>query len=105
MGILAPVTPSRFVHLLIIIAALLALPPAQAQSRSANPQPPAGTGVEVAFQNFWAADSPAEAGRLATEIEKTGVTFDEALRRLKLGRTYTIQDTGIIQLKNRTEDG
>ena len=56
-------------------------------------------------RHFWAADSPAEAERIADEVAKTGVPFDEALRRLKLGRTYTAQQTGIIQLENRTGDG
>jgi hypothetical protein len=60
---------------------------------------------DAAFEKFWAADSPAAAARAAGEIEKTGVSFDEALRRLKQGRSYTAQKTGVIQLKNRTEDG
>src|SRR5712691_5994269 len=61
--------------------------------------------VDTAFQKFWAADSPTEAGRIADEIAKTGITFDDALHRLKQGRTYTAQKTGIVQLQNRTSDG
>jgi hypothetical protein len=89
---------------LLIIAALLVFPPTHAQTRSASP-PRAAAEVEAAFQNFWAAASPADAAKLAEKIEKTGVTLDEAVRRLKLGRPYTAQETGVIPLLNRTADG
>ncbi len=36
---------------------------------------------------------------------KSNVTFDDALRRLKLGRTYAPQSSGAVQLSNRTADG
>ena len=42
---------------------------------------------------------------MVDDIIKTGVTFDEALRRLKAGRTYTNQKTGIVMLSNRGKDG
>ncbi|MBZ5576015.1 MAG: hypothetical protein LAP40_05590 [Acidobacteriia bacterium] len=61
--------------------------------------------VDAAFQKFWAADSPAAAAKRASDIEKSGVSFDEALRRLKAGRAYTAQKSGVVQLMNRTEDG
>ncbi len=60
--------------------------------------------IDAAFQKFWAADSPASAARAAADIEKSKVTFDEALKRLKAGRTYTVQKTGVVQGKNRTSD-
>jgi hypothetical protein len=85
-------TAAGFAPCLITAAALLA-PAARAID------------VDAAFQKFWVADSPAAAGRLAEEIAKSGVTFDDALHRLKLGRPYTAQPTGVIQLKNRTQDG
>jgi hypothetical protein len=103
--ILDPMKPARFHRLIAIVALLAVLPCAQAQTRSTNSRPAAGTEVETAFQTFWAANSPAEAELLAERVEETGVTFDEALRRLKLGRTYPAQETGVVQLKNRTEDG
>jgi hypothetical protein len=62
-------------------------------------------GQDAAFQKFFAADSPGAAARLGDDIVKTGISFDEALRRLKIGRTYTAQKTGVVQLKNRTSDG
>ena len=61
--------------------------------------------VEPAFQRFWAADSPAAAERAAEDVLKSGVSFNEALRRLKQGRTYTAQKDGVVQLSNRTADG
>src|SRR5689334_3961183 len=61
--------------------------------------------IDAAFQKFWAAKSPAEAERMVDNIIKSGVTFDEAFRRLKAGRTYTEQKTGIIILRARGKNG
>ena len=61
--------------------------------------------VDAPFQKFWAAASPAEAEKIASEIVKSGITFDEALRRLKAGRTYGAQPSGVQMLKNKTKDG
>ena len=97
-------TWARFRRLTRIVM-LLVSPCACAQTRSTNSYLPAGPDVEGAFQNFWAANSPAEAEEATEKIEETGITFDEALRRLKLGRTYSAQETGVIELKNRTDDG
>ena len=78
----------------IFAAGLLVLPVVQGQNR-----------VDSAFQKFWAADSPAAAGRAAEDVVKSGVTFDEALRRLKQGRVYMTQKEGVVQLSNHTSDG
>src|SRR5205085_8150252 len=75
-------------------AALLILPVVQGQNR-----------IDSAFQKFWAADSPAAAQRAAEDVVKSGVTFDEALRRLRQGRSYATQKEGVVQLSNRTVDG
>ena len=64
-----------------------------------------GSAVDTAFQKFWAADSPAAAAKAADEIGKTSVTFDDAWKRLRAGRTYAAQKPGVIQLKNRTPNG
>ena len=85
---------TRFAGALVIAGALFVFAPAQAQSR-----------IDAAFQKFWAARSPVEAERVADDVVRTGVTFDEALRRLKAGRTYTDQKTGVIKLSNKTSDG
>jgi hypothetical protein len=61
--------------------------------------------IDAAFQKFWAADSPKEARRLADDVLKTGVSFEDAMKRLSAGRIYGAQKSGVVQLKNRTEDG
>jgi len=61
--------------------------------------------VDSAFQKFWSATSPDEAERAVDDILKAAVTFDEAMRRLQAGRTYTAQKTGIVKLSNKTKDG
>jgi hypothetical protein len=77
------------------VAICLALP-ARAQDASK---------VDAAFQRFWASKSPTEAERTVDGIIKSGVTFDEAFQRLKAGRTYTAQKTGIIMLRSRGKNG
>ena len=89
-------TPIRFAFALTAIGALLLLPAVHAQNQSRT---------DAAFEKFWAAKSPDEAGRMVEDIVKTGITFDEAMRRLKAGRTYTHQKTGIITLSNRPKNG
>jgi poly(3-hydroxybutyrate) depolymerase len=44
--------------------------------------------VDAAFQAFWNARSPQDAAKLVRDIVATGVTFDDALTRLKAGRSY-----------------
>ncbi len=85
---------ARFACFSVTLAAVLLVPAARAQS-----------GAEAAFQKFFAADSPDAAAHGVADIEKAGVTFDEAWRRLKAGRTYAAQQSGVVMLKNRTEDG
>jgi pimeloyl-ACP methyl ester carboxylesterase len=63
------------------------------------------TRIDTAFQKFWSAASPDEAERFADDVLKSGVTFDEAYRRLKAGRSYTEQKPGIVKLSNKTKDG
>ena len=61
--------------------------------------------IDAAFQRFWAAKSPTEAERSVDAILKSGITFDEAFQRLKAGRNYTTQKTGIIMLRTRGKNG
>jgi acetyl esterase/lipase len=67
-------------------------------------QAPAPTAIDAAFQKFWDARSPAEAAKLVDSVVKSGVTYEEALRRLKQGRTYAPQKTGVVMTTNRTDD-
>ena len=62
------------------------------------------TAVDAAFQTFWEAKSPSDAAKQVDAIIKSGVTYDDALKRLKRGRTYTAQKTGVVMLTNKTED-
>jgi acetyl esterase/lipase len=61
--------------------------------------------IDAAFAEFWAANNPTEAQRYVDAIVKSGVSFDDAYRRLKRGRTYAAQKTGQVRLSNRTPDG
>jgi dienelactone hydrolase len=72
---------------------------------SAAARPTAQTSAaDAAFGAFWSATSPEEATRLIDPILRTGVSFDEAYRRLKQGRNYTARETGVVRMENRTSD-
>src|SRR4051812_27066436 len=96
---------ARRVYALTVLITLLLVPAAFAQPRSSGSQSASSSRVDAAFQKFWAADSPAAAGQIAEEIAKTGVNFEEALARLKEGRQYTAQKSGVVFLHNRTPNG
>jgi len=68
-------------------------------------QSSSGPRADDAFQQFWTADSPAQAAALAEDVVKSGVAFEEAYARLKAGRTYTAQPTGIVKKSRKSEDG
>jgi len=61
--------------------------------------------IDSAFAKFWSASSPENADGTIDDIVKSGVTFEDVLARLKAGRKYTVQKTGIVLLSNRTSDG
>jgi hypothetical protein len=61
--------------------------------------------IDSAFGRFWSSNSPEEAGRVADEIGKSGVSFEDAFARLKAGRPYAPQPSGILRLSNKTRDG
>ncbi len=44
--------------------------------------------VDAAFKAFWAARSPQDAAKVIPDIVKSGVSFADALKRLKDGRPY-----------------
>ncbi len=60
--------------------------------------------VDNAFRKFWAAKTTAEAEALAPEILKTRVSFDDAWKRLKAGRSYSNQETGAIITSYRLQN-
>lgn len=62
----------------------------------------ASPAADAAFAAFWQAANPSDAQKAADAIAKSGVTFDEALARLKAGRTYSATaPKGIVRLSNR----
>jgi acetyl esterase/lipase len=65
-------------------------------------QSPAAATIDTAFQKFWDARSPAEAARLVDAVIKSGVTYEDALRRLKQGRSYAPQKPGVVMTTNQT---
>src|SRR4051812_26189526 len=88
--------PKPVAVLWLIAAAFVFLPAAGAQDTSK---------IDAAFDKFWAAKTAAEAEHLVDDVIRSGVTFDDAQRRLKAGRTYTSQRTGIVMLRNRARNG
>ena len=86
----------RFFGSLLFLLVFAILPGARAQKAPT---------FDAEFQRFWSAKSPQEAAQRADDVVKSGITFDEALRRLKAGRPYAPQASGVIWLSNRTEDG
>jgi hypothetical protein len=55
--------------------------------------------IDRAFSAFWAAPTSQDAAKLVPDIVRTGVTFEDAARRLKAGRPYTAKvPKGIVKL-------
>jgi hypothetical protein len=98
---------SRSVHSVItllmkisVIAVLAAaLLPAAAPPRQANSR------IAAAFEQFWAAASPAQAESAAKQLIRIGLSFDEVWKELKAGRHYPAYPGGIVTLNNQTKDG
>jgi poly(3-hydroxybutyrate) depolymerase len=54
--------------------------------------------IDRAFNAFWTAPTSQEAAQLVPDIVRTGVTFEDAARRLKAGRPYTAKvPKGIVK--------
>src|SRR5262245_54757150 len=47
--------------------------------------------TDAAFQKFWSAHAPDDAAKSAATIASSGVSFEDAVARLKRGRTYSTQ--------------
>jgi dienelactone hydrolase len=53
--------------------------------------------VDAAFKVFWDAPSPPAAEKATHALLDSGVTFDEAWMRLKAGRSYAKEKTGLLR--------
>jgi len=74
-------------------AGCLALPAARAQS---------STVIDKGLRRSGRQIRRLKPGKRAEALVKSGVTFDDALRRLKQGRSYKPQKSGVIHLSNKT---
>jgi hypothetical protein len=72
-------------RLLAVIAAVAVIGAVAVDVATAQAPTP---GVDAAFTQFWDAATPQRAAAAAEAVAKSGVTFDEALARLKRGRSY-----------------
>jgi poly(3-hydroxybutyrate) depolymerase len=79
--------------LVVAVSTVSSAPSAQAPS------------IDAAFDAFWAAASREEAARLVEPIVRSRMAFDDAYRRLRRGRNYGAQPTGVVRLTNRSADG
>ena len=58
--------------------------------------------VDAAFARFFSASTAADASQAVDAVVKSGVSFDEALKRLKQGRTYAADvPRGVVRLTHR----
>lgn len=63
----------------------------------------AGPSVDAAFARFWKASSREDAAKTIKDVIKSGVSFDEALARLRRGRPYSTNvRRGLVRGERRT---
>src|SRR5215510_1994441 len=53
--------------------------------------------IDAAFTAFWDAPTPSAAEKASQTVLSSGVSFNEAWMRLKAGRTYSKEKTGLIR--------
>src|SRR5689334_3433001 len=89
---------TRSLGLMVMAAMIAALTLASSQT--------AAPAVDAAFARFFAARSAQEIAAATEQIVASGVTFDEALGRLRQGRRYSADvPRGIVQKSYRSETG
>jgi hypothetical protein len=88
-------------RLLVLIGAMLGvLPIAFASAAFLTPAT-----SERAWRGFWEAKNPKDAERAAEAVLKTGLTFEQAVARLKQGRPYSADvPRGVVKLSRRSRD-
>jgi len=98
-----------------VLGALLAFTPLPRRMLSAQATQPGSAGnttgpgshadVDAAFARFWSAAGPDEVARATEDLARSGVSFAEAYKRLRQGRPYAAQRTGLVPFTLRTSDG
>jgi len=61
--------------------------------------------IDEVFERFWSAQTPAAAFQAGEDIIHARVPFGDAMRRLRQGRHYIAQATGLVPFSLRTSDG
>jgi acetyl esterase/lipase len=65
----------------------------------------AANDVDAAFKAFWDARSPQDAAKLIPGLIASGVSFDETLKRLKVGRVYSANvPKGVVKSSYRARE-
>jgi hypothetical protein len=83
-----------------LVAAMIALAAATTTRSAAPPS------VDAAFEKFWAARNPDDAAKAARDVVASSVSFDDALARLKRGRTYSAKvKRGVVRMQRRSSLG
>lgn len=89
--------------LLVFVALFCA--PLLAHAPRTSTRPPIESPVDRAFAKFFSANDPQGASHLVDEVLASGVSFDEAWRRLRAGRTYEPgPKTGNVSWEFRSSD-
>jgi hypothetical protein len=66
----------------------------------------AAVGSDAAFKQFWDAGTPADAVKASAAVVSSGAGFDEAMTRLKAGRSYSVDvPRGVVRLSRQTAAG
>jgi hypothetical protein len=79
--------------------AVLAALPLVAAAQAPRPS------VDAAFEAFWSAAGAVEAAARTGDIVRSGISFDDAYKRLAEGRAYRPQPAGVVRLTHRTSNG
>jgi pimeloyl-ACP methyl ester carboxylesterase len=87
----------------VIRSAIRLVACAVAVASALQPSSAAAPSVDAAFRAFWDAKNPDAAAKAAQAVVASGVSFDDALARLKRGREYSKQvKRGAVRLQRRS---
>lgn len=61
--------------------------------------------ADAAFTRFWEAPTPAGAEKLVGPPVESGIAFDDALSRLRKGRSYPARTGGVLKQSRKPDRG